>query len=133
MRVKDRSELQRLINSKGFTPSPAVSKYRNKKTVVDNITFDSAKEARRHSELVLMQKAGAIQCLERQKVFVLAQAVVLNGRVKPSLKYKSDFYYIRDGEEVVEDVKSPATATLPVFRIKQHLMMAVYGLPITLI
>ena len=33
------------------------NKYRNKKTTVDGVTFDSAKEARRYQELRLMTRA----------------------------------------------------------------------------
>ena len=36
------------------------SKYRNVKTVVDNLTFDSQKEANRYVELKLLQAAGEI-------------------------------------------------------------------------
>jgi len=35
------------------------NKYGAKKTVVDNITFDSKKEAARYQELKLLEKAGA--------------------------------------------------------------------------
>lgn len=109
-------------------------KYGNRKVTVDGITFDSVKESRRYQELVLLQKAGKISCLELQKVFILAPSVVLNGRRKPELKYKADFYYLDRStgfpEEVVEDTKSKATAKLPAFRIKAHLMKHIHGLDI---
>lgn len=127
------TKLQQLIKRRGFTPSPSVSKYGNRKTEVDGIIFDSAKEARRYSDLKLMEKAGKITELERQKVFVLAPAVVLHGRKKPSLRYVCDFHYIKDGLTVLEDVKSKATAENRAFRIKEHLLMHVHGLAITLI
>ena len=44
-------------------------KYRNIKTVVDGITFDSAKEARRYGELKLLEKSGRISGLEVQPAF----------------------------------------------------------------
>jgi hypothetical protein len=109
-----------------------VTKYRNKKVTVDGITFDSAKEARRWSELRLLEKAGQIAMLERQRVFILAPAVTLGGRKKPALRYVCDFCYEKDGAEVVEDVKSSITRESRAFRIKQHLMMSVHGIELLL-
>ena len=48
-----------------------VSKYKNKKTVVDGITFDSKKEASRYLELKKLKDAGFIDDLELQVKFVL--------------------------------------------------------------
>lgn len=39
-------------------------KYHNRKTVIDGITFDSAKEARRYMELKLLERAGEISNLQ---------------------------------------------------------------------
>ena len=47
------------------------NKYHNKKVTVDGITFDSVKEARRYSELILLQRAGKIKDLRRQVKFEL--------------------------------------------------------------
>lgn len=115
-----------------------MSKYRNKKTVVDGITFDSQKEARRYSELVLLQEAGKISCLECQRAFVLVPSVVMNNRKKPAVKYIADFYYLCRQDngyiaEIVEDVKSAATKALPIFRLKAHLMKQVHDLEITIV
>ena len=43
-----------------------MSKYRNVKTEVDGILFASKKEARRYSELKLLERAGEIAHLELQ-------------------------------------------------------------------
>jgi hypothetical protein len=51
------------------------SKYRNRKTVADGITFDSAKEARRWSELGLLVTAGVIVNLRRQVPYVLTARI----------------------------------------------------------
>ena len=48
-------------------------KYGNKKVIVDGITFDSRREARRYRELKLLERAGQIQNLELQKEFELIQ------------------------------------------------------------
>lgn len=95
-----------------------VSKYRNKKTEVDGIMFDSAKEATRYKELLLLLKAGEIGHLELQVPFELNEGV----------KYIADFVYLdaRTGDKVVEDVKSDHTKRLPVYRIKKKLMKSIY-------
>jgi hypothetical protein len=72
-------------------------------------------------------QAGRIRELERQKVFILAPSVVVQGRKRPPLKYIADFTYLRDGNLVVEDVKGVVTDS---YRIKRHLMMIVHDIEI---
>ena len=101
------------------------SKYRNRKTVCNGITFDSAKEARRYADLVLAERSGEIVNLERQARF----SIEVN-RMKIAT-YIADFTYeLRDGTLVVEDVKSPATRKLPAYRLKKKLMLALYQIEI---
>lgn len=95
----------------------AKSKYGAVKTTVDNITFDSKREAARWSELRLMQRAGVIRNLERQPEFIL----VVGGQVVA--KYYGDFAYFENNKRVVEDVKSAPTKT-PVYRLKRKLLLA---------
>jgi hypothetical protein len=54
---------------------PSKSKYRAKRCEVDGVTFHSQKEARRYSELKMMEKAGKIEQLELQPKF----AIEING------------------------------------------------------
>ncbi len=103
--------------------SPTQSKWRNKKTVVDGITFDSEREAERYGELLLEQQAGAIADLKLQKQYRLD----VNGF--HIADYVADFVYERDGETIVEDVKSNPTKTR-VYRIKKKLMQAIHGIEI---
>ena len=107
------------------------SKYRNRKTVIDGITFDSKKEARRYSELKLLKKAGHIKNLELQPSFVLVDGYV-NGtgkKIRPMI-YKADFrYYDVMGKcEVVEDVKGVRTE---VYKLKKKLFEERYA-PLTI-
>ncbi len=99
-------------------------KYRNKKTVIDGISFDSSKEARRYQELLLLERTGVIQNLRRQVRFPLS----VNGQL--ICTYVADAVYIENGHEIVEDTKSPVTRKLPVFRIKSKLMRAIHGIAI---
>ncbi len=105
-------------------------KYGNKKITVDGILFDSVKEANRWLQLKAMQTRAEISELRRQVVFVLAPAVILDGRKKKQLTYVSDFTYLENGKQVVEDTKSSMTARLPVYRIKKHLLKHVFNLDI---
>ncbi len=104
---------------------PKPSKYRNRKTTVDGIVFDSAKEAKRWDTLKLLKAAGEIFDLAYQVPYALH----VNGQLV--CRYVADFYYItRDGERVVEDVKSAATRKLSTYRIKRKLMKAIHGIDV---
>lgn len=109
-----------------------MTKYNNKKVVLNGITFDSQKEARRYRDLSLLERAGEIKDLELQKAFILAESVKFESepRRKPAVKYVADFVYREKGQLVVEDVKSKMTRSLPVYRLKKHLMKSVHGLEI---
>jgi hypothetical protein len=101
-------------------------KYKNIKTTVDGIVFDSAKEARRYGELKLLQRGRQISGLQVQPSF----PIVING-VKVCT-YKADFRYVTDtphvrGLVVIEDVKGMQT---PVYRLKKKLMLAVHGISV---
>lgn len=99
-----------------------MSKYKNIKTEVDNILFDSKKEAARYSELKMLQRTGYISELKVQPSYDLR----VNG-VKVCT-YIADFAYKdQQGRDVVEDVKGLKTA---MYRIKAKLMIACYGLRI---
>ena len=97
------------------------NKYRAIKTIVDDITFDSKKEAKRYSQLKLMLRAGAISDLKLQPRFDL----IVNG-VKCGF-YKADFDYIENGKRVIEDVKGMKT---PVYNLKKKLVKAIHGIDI---
>ena len=98
--------------------------------MVDGITFDSAKEANRYAELRLLEKAGQIFNLQRQVPFVLIPKQVRDGKtVERPVVYKADFTYTENGEEVVEDVKSPATKTKE-YILKRKLLLWQYGIQI---
>lgn len=121
-----------------------MSKYHSRKITREGITFDSLKEYRRFCELRLLERAGAIQNLERQKPFELIPAQYefyerysKNGKrlkdgkrcVEKSVVYNADFVYIENGKTVVEDTKSEATKTKD-YIIKRKLMLYVHGIKI---
>ena len=98
-------------------------KYRNQPVVVDNLRFDSKAEAKRYGELTLLQKAGEISRLEVQPKYTIKIAGKL------VCTYKGDFRYLdtRTSQWTLEDVKSPATAKNPTYRLKKKLVEALYA------
>jgi hypothetical protein len=105
--------------------------------------FDSKKEMRRYSQLVILQKLGKISNLKRQVSFELLPAQKINGKVvEHAVTYIADFVYdehYASGDlesrwdwwrQVVEDVKSEITKKLPVYIIKRKLMLFVHKIQI---
>lgn len=112
-----------------------ISKYRNRETYLDGMIFDSKKEAQRWAELKLMEKAGEIINLQRQRKFELVPAIKgpRGGTAQRAVSYIADFeYFEKKGSvwvRVVEDVKSPATRT-QAYIIKKKLMLWRHGIEI---
>jgi hypothetical protein len=104
------------------------SKYKAKKVTFQGITFDSKKEANRYSELVLLERAGKIQNLERQVKFELIPYQRIDGKVvERACHYIADFVYQQDGKKVVEDTKGYKTQE---YIIKRKLMLYLKGIRI---
>lgn len=97
------------------------SKYKNIKTIIDNIPFDSKKEAARYLQLKMLFDTGVITELELQPAFKL----VINGQ--KICTYKADFRYCENGKSIVEDVKGMKT---PIYNLKKKLMFACHGIKI---
>ncbi len=104
-------------------------KYRAKAVVVDGIRFASQAEARRWSELRLLERAGEIVELVRQPQFVFFV------HEKAIFTYIADFKYfaksngrLQFGVETIEDVKGVRT---PVYKLKKRLIEAQFGIKIT--
>lgn len=105
------------------------SKYHATKTVVDGITFDSKREAKRYSELKLMERAGVIKDLQRQVRYELIPAFDAGGKHYRPTSYVADFVYVdtKSGEEVVEDCKGFRTE---VYKLKAKMFAHKYGVSI---
>nr|DAU59946.1 MAG TPA: Endonuclease [Caudoviricetes sp.] len=95
------------------------SKYHAKKTVVDGIEFDSAKEGKRYARLRALEDAGKIQGLRLQVPFELLPSFECDGVKYRGMKYVADFVYYRDGKVVVEDCKGFKTTE---YKMKKKLM-----------
>ena len=106
------------------------SKYRNRRTEVDGIQFDSKLEAQRYKQLKLMEMAGEISDLQLQHKFVLLGGYRNgDGKYIRPITYVCDFkYQDAGGRMVVEDVKGMKT---DVYRIKKKLFEERYA-PMTI-
>lgn len=102
-----------------------MNKYYAKKITIDNITFDSTKEASRYCELKLLLKAGKIKDLVLQPVYILQEKFDKNGRHYRAITYKADFEYydIEKGKTIIEDTKGYKTE---VYKIKKKLFEKVF-------
>ena len=105
-----------------------MSKYRNRKTTVDGVDYDSRREGRRGAELRLMERAGLISNLCAQVEYTLIPSQRIDGKVvERPVKYIADFVYTENGQTVVEDVKGVKTKD---YIIKRKLMLWKYGVRI---
>ena len=108
------------------------SKFRNIKTEVDGIWFDSKKEAKRWQELKLLRDNHQLIDLAHQwKYFLIPPQTRSDGKKERGVTYIADFAYVDlKGVTTVEDVKSPATRKLPAYILKRKLMLFVHGITI---
>lgn len=108
---------------------PGGSKYHATKVIVDGITFDSKREAKRYQELKLLERAGAIKDLRRQVRYELIPAFDCGGKHYRPATYIADFVYTdcKTSAEVVEDCKGYRTG---VYRLKAKLFAHRYGVSI---
>lgn len=89
------------------------NKYRNKKTIVDGITFDSKAEASRYCELKNLKAYRKIEWFGRQPSFLLPGGI----------RYRPDFIVCAGDCIWVEDVKGMETKE---FKIKRKLWEEAY-------
>lgn len=102
-----------------------MNKYHSTPCEVDGIRFDSQKEARRYSELKLLECAGEIKNLVVHPVYLLQGGFKHHGKYVRPITYEVDFGYTENGSHVVEDVKSEATKTA-LFRVKQKMFWFIF-------
>lgn len=101
---------------------------------LNGITFDSTKEAKRYSELRLLERAGKIKDLQMQVKFELIPAQRIDGKVvERACTYIADFVYTdtATGKTIVEDVKGYRDGgAYRLFTLKRKLMLYVHGIQI---
>lgn len=116
------------------------TKYKNKKVIYDGIEFDSTKESQRYLILKQAVKDGLISNLELQVKFELIPCIkekyikhlktkdksIIRTAQQP-ITYTCDFRYVKDGQEVVEDVKASPKIIPPEYVLKEKLFFWKYG------
>lgn len=102
------------------------SKYYNKKTTYKGTIYDSKKEAIRAKELDILQRAGLICNLERQRPFELQPSFRVCGTAIRPITYVADFYYYDKTKQswVVEDTKGFRTE---VYKLKKKMFLYKYS------
>ena len=100
------------------------NKYKNKKTIVDGIKFDSEMESHYYVYLKQLKEIGEVVDFVLQPTYLLQEGFDLNGkRIRP-ITYKADFKVIyKDGHEEVIDVKGKLTEE---FKIKRKMLLYRY-------
>lgn len=103
--------------STGYT---SYSKYKNKKTEYNGVTYDSKREASRRAELDVLLRAGKIRDLQIQ---VRIPCMINNIKV---FTYVADFVYfdVEKNTNIIEDVKSSFTSKMAVYRLKKKILEA---------
>ncbi len=113
MRIRNLAELEKIVGKElteqyaPYANFPKKSKYNNKKTIFDNITFDSQAEAEYYATLKRDQKHLNIESIELQPKFTLIpNFTTLNGKRIRACTYTADFkiIYLNGLTEIV-DVK----------------------------
>lgn len=103
-------------------------KYKNEKIEIDNIKFDSKKEAKRYVELKQQEQAGIIKDLKLQVPFELQPSYKKENKTIRAINYVCDFTYIdNNGKFIVEDVKGFINE---VYKLKKKMFEFKYGVEI---
>lgn len=112
-------------------------KYNASKCNIGNEVFDSRREARRYSELCLLEKTGQIKNLRRQvkyilipsqKEIVMKKGVPKQGKtIERECAYVADFVYEENGQTVVEDTKGYKTEA---YKLKRKMMLYFHNIRI---
>jgi hypothetical protein len=101
--------------------APRVSKYKNEKTEVDGVKFDSKAEAARYGELRLLESAGLISDLRPAPGVKKQRFAIGAGRY-----FVPDFVFLEHGALVAEDVKGKTAKITDLASLKMALFREKY-------
>jgi hypothetical protein len=134
VRAQPQRKRKSTIQAKLMSARP--SKYHAQPTIVDDIRFDSKREAKRYGELKLREKTGEIWDLEVHPLFpLIVQRQELAGLPAEEVVigvYEADFKYyeLSTIPYVVEDAKGVRT---PIYRWKKKHVEAQYGIAVVVV
>ena len=122
-----KDELDRIFYNKEYKLKidnriEATNKYHNKKVIIDDIKFDSKKEANRYIELKHFEQEGMISNLERQVKIEIQPRFSYNGKIIRPIYYVADFAYkdTKTGNTIYEDTKGFKT---DIYKLKYKLLL----------
>lgn len=123
--------MQRMSYKQYRQKKQSTTKYGNKKTVVDGITFDSLAESIYYNQLKWLKHAKQIKSFKLQPRYLLQEGFKKNGKAFRPIYYKADFEVINlDGSTQIIDIKGTITKE---FAIKRKLFELKYMDSITLL
>ena len=100
------------------------NKFKNKKTKIDGILFDSEMESHYYLYLKDLKEKGIVVDFELQPIYILQEGFIRNGKKIRPITYKADFRVVYiDGYEEVIDVKGVITAE---FKLKRKMLFYKY-------
>lgn len=101
-----------------------MSKFHNKKTIVDGILFDSQMESHYYLYLKELKEQSVVVDFKLQPVFILQEGFSKDGKRIQPIKYIADFEVTyNDGHVEIIDVKGKITEA---FRIKRKILLYKY-------
>jgi len=101
-----------------------MTRYRANKSVnEDGIHFDSDLECRRYEDLELLLRGGLIHDLRRAPTFTLQPKFKRGSKTYQAIEFTPDFCYVENGDVVIEEVKSKATAKARDYTLRKRLFI----------
>jgi hypothetical protein len=112
------------------------SKYRNVKTIIDDICFDSKAEAQYYVDLKEKKQKGEIADFKCQVDFTLQEGYISpsSGKKARPIIYRADFVVTHtDGSEDIIDVKGSRGYQTEVFKLKHKLFEYKFKVPLKIV
>ena len=100
------------------------NKFHAEKVELDGFTFGSGDEARRYTELLLLQRAGEIRALQVHPVYHFWVRGILVGHYTPDFEYQTAV----GSELIVEDVKGGKATRTEAYGLRKRLLWACLGI-----
>jgi len=107
-------------------PRPKKSKFKNIRTEIDGIKFQSKREGAYYSQLKIREKAGEVYDVKLQN----RHALTINGQLICTYVSDFEFYDQIEKRHRVVDVKGVRT---PEFNLKKKLMKAILGIEVEIV
>ncbi|WP_445506809.1 DUF1064 domain-containing protein [Niallia sp. 03190] len=107
------------------------NKYGARKTIIDNIAFDSKVEAKYYEQLKWLLQAKQIKSFKCQPKFLLQEGFKKNGETIRKIEYIADFeIHNLDGSIEIVDVKGVETKD---FILKKKMFLKRYDYPLKIV